>query len=176
MRTNHGTLAALNADIFIPNGDFKRDVTLFPLGGRCRKGAINGHRANRKLVAFIGYYHPGYVFDKSGSFIRHWRWHFDIAGYLVWNFNLMEIFQCNINSVKIHLNNVFASFTISLLNRIFDSCDCLIFGKNVSDSKETCLHNGVDSNTQPYLASHMISVYDVEFHLLVDKLFLHFPR
>ena len=146
MWTNHGTLTALYADIFIPNRDFKSNISLFPLSSSCWKCAVNGHQASRKFVALFGYHHRCYVLHKIGRLIRHRRLHFDFAGYFVWNLNFMEIIQRPVNTIEVHLDNVFAPFPVTFLNRILDSCDCLIFGDNVSDSEETGLHNGIDSN------------------------------
>ena len=51
VRANHGALAALDADLRIPHGNFERDVALFPLGGAGGEGAIDGESAHGEFIA-----------------------------------------------------------------------------------------------------------------------------
>src|ERR1044071_4799973 len=46
MRANHDALAALNAQVSFPNGHFKSDVSLLPLGRAYTESAVNRKRAH----------------------------------------------------------------------------------------------------------------------------------
>ncbi len=51
MRANHYALSALNAQIGIPNRDFKRKIAFFPLSRAGGEGTINWESGNRNVVA-----------------------------------------------------------------------------------------------------------------------------
>ena len=51
MRTNHGALSALNADLRIPGRDFERQVALLPFRGSGGKSAVDWKCAHRQFVA-----------------------------------------------------------------------------------------------------------------------------
>src|SRR4051812_24012970 len=42
VRTDGHALAALNAEVLIPNGDLQREVALLPFRSACRVGAVDG--------------------------------------------------------------------------------------------------------------------------------------
>jgi hypothetical protein len=54
MGTNENAFATLNAEIFIPDGDFARDIALLELCGASRKSSIWRKGANGKGVTSAG--------------------------------------------------------------------------------------------------------------------------
>src|SRR5262249_3162358 len=54
VRADHDALAALDAEVLIPDGDELRDVALLPLRGACGEGAARGNCADGELVAAAG--------------------------------------------------------------------------------------------------------------------------
>ena len=54
MRADQDALAALYAEGLVPHGDFEGDVALLPLRGGGGEGAVDGHGADREIVAIAG--------------------------------------------------------------------------------------------------------------------------
>ncbi len=60
-------LAALDAELLVPLGNFEGDVALLPLRGADGEGAIDGHGADRQIVAFAGDDHGRDLLHESGG-------------------------------------------------------------------------------------------------------------
>ena len=63
---NQHALAALDADVRVPDGHFLCDVALLPLGGAHGEGAVRGHLADGNRVALAGQHSGGYLLHKVG--------------------------------------------------------------------------------------------------------------
>src|SRR6516165_8270814 len=66
MRADQYALAALDAQLFVPNGDFLCDVSLFPSRGAGRKSAVRRKGADGQIIAATRYNFAKHVANKVG--------------------------------------------------------------------------------------------------------------
>ena len=79
VRANHDALAALDAQLLIPHRNFQGDVALLPLRGTGGEGAVDGHRADRNLVAVTIDHQRFHVAHEVGSIGRDRRTNIELA-------------------------------------------------------------------------------------------------
>ena len=70
MRADKDALAALDAQVGLPDRDFQGDVALLPLGGAGGEGAVHRQGADRQVVALQGNDRAQHILDKLGGLRR----------------------------------------------------------------------------------------------------------
>ncbi len=178
MRTNNRTFIALNADFFIPNRNFKSNVSFLPPGRRKWISSVNWHFAYGNQVAFASDYPCGYVLNKFRNIAIpcNSRLKFLAAGNFIRSFNFEQIFKCLINCCIIHLYYLISLCTVSFLNRFFNHRDCAVFRENIGDCKETGLHDCINSHSHSCFVGNFICINDIKLHFSLYKIFLYFFR
>jgi len=176
VRTNHGALAALDADLRIPDRDLQGDITLLVLRGPGLEGAVDGQRTHRYIIALFDDDLADHVADILRGVSRYYRRHLPGAGHHTRDRNLVEVRQGGVDRFIVLLHHGIALGAVGLFDCLFDILDRLFLGQDTGDGKETGLHDGVDAHTHAGLLGHFIGVNDVEIHLFVDDFFLIDPR
>ena len=173
VRANHRALAALDADVFIPDWNEGCNVALFVLRGSGRKGATGGQCADRKQVTLAVGNLTEDVADELRRIAYQSACDVEVGVRCGRNRNLFEIRQGRIDSREVLRHDCFAALAVGLLDRLLDLLDRLILGQHARDGKEAGLHDGVHARTHAGVASHLAAVDDVEGNLLLDDLVLN---
>ena len=166
--------AALGANLRVPDGNVLGDAPLFVLRGGGGEGAVVGQCTDGQVVAPIGDHHAQHVFDELRGIVGHGRHHVQVRRDLVGIFHLVERTQCAVYRRVILLDDLAAAlFAVSLFDGVLDLGDGLVGGNHVGQLEKAGLHDGVDAHAHLDVPGHAEGVDHVEFHLLVDDLFLH---
>src|SRR5208337_5120053 len=91
VRANEDALAALNAKLLVPDGNFLGDVALLPHGGASGEGAINGHGADGERIAVAGYDGAENIADEERRLRRNGGEHIEESGDPVGDFDFAEM-------------------------------------------------------------------------------------
>ena len=130
MRADDHTLSALNADVWVPNGNFTGQVALFPSRCAGREGSISRKRAHGHLIAAASDQFGENVSHKGRRFFRDRRLDLDVAANMVWNSHLEEPRERLIDSIQIHLHDFLALLAVGFANRGFDRSDGFVVRKH----------------------------------------------
>ncbi len=173
VRADQHALAALDAEVLVPFGNFEGDVALLPLRGAGGVGSIDGHGADRKIIAVAEDLGRQNILHKSGSGGGNRRTKLDLAGGLGRNRDLVKVGEGAVHGGKVLLHHGFAALAVSLLDRLLDSGDGFIAGQHAADGEEAGLHDGVDAPAHAGFLGHAVAVDHVEPQFLGDDLPLH---
>ena len=99
-----------------------------------------------------------------------------MAGYALWSLDLDNVFDSNINSVIVHLDNFIAFLAKGLFDCVLDGCDCLFLGKDAGNKEEGSLHDHVDTTAKPYSLSKLDGINNIELDLFINNLALYKRR
>ena len=88
----------------------------------------------------------------------------------------MQMFQRSIHRFKVFLHDGIALLAVSFLNCRFNLVYCLVFGQDVGNRKETCLHHGVDALPHTGGTRHFNRVDCIKLQFLGNDFFLNFNR
>ena len=154
VRAHHHALAALNANVLLPNRDLLRQVSLFPLRGSGGVGAVHRHCAHRQAIASAGHDGPKDVPNKFGRLVRYSRGEIEGAGRRFRNPHFRQVRQRIIHRGKVFLNHRLASLAVGLLDGMFDGRDGVFSRQDTAQRKETGLHHGVDAAAHSVVFGH----------------------
>ena len=173
VRTNQDALAALNAQIHIPYGDFLGDITLLPQRGTRGEGTIDRHGTDRERITIPGDDGPQNIANEFRCTRRNRRQHVEGCGYLVRYFDFVKMRERLIDRGVVLLHDGFATLSVGIRNCFFDGGDGCVAGQHTANRKETSLHDGVDACAHTGRTSHGVSVNHKKAQLLFDDGFLH---
>ncbi len=176
VRADKGADAALDAERFVPDRDIHSDVALLVLRGCGREGAIGRHRRDRQCVAKAGNDAAGHFLHKLRRGLGDGRGHYELAGRLGRNFDLMNVLESGVDGGVVHRHNFVARFAVTLLDRVLDLFDGQLERDNIGDFEEGRLHDDVNAGAKAKFLTKLDGVDDVELQLLVDDLLLNFLR
>src|SRR5574341_192752 len=174
VRTDHHTLAALNAQVRLPDRNLERQVALLPLSRPGRKRAVNRQRANGDLVPLEDDHRTEYLLDEVRRLIRDRRPARQLRGDLPRDLDLEQVLDGRVHRIEILLDDGLAALAVSLLDGVFDLGDGLLARQDAADGEEGGLHDGVDASAHAGLLGDIVTVDDVELELLLDDLSLNF--
>ncbi len=171
-----GALAALDAGVRIPRGDFQGDIALLPPGGSRRESPVHGEGAHREAVP-----HPlddagGERLHEIGGLLRNRRGFFESAGGRRGNLHLEQVRQGLFHRAEVLPDDLLPLRPVGLLDRLLDGVDRLVARQHPRNGEEAGLHDGVDPRAHPRRLRDLVAVDDVEADLPVDDLPLHAPR
>src|SRR5436853_4616426 len=115
MRADHHALAALYAEVRLPNGNVLRDVALLPLRCADRVSSVQRKRAHGKQVAATRDNLSRHVLHKGWCFPWYGRRHVKLACWLCWNLNLIEVRERCINCREVLFDDRLPAFAVSFL-------------------------------------------------------------
>ena len=126
VRTNHGALSALDADLRIPGRDFERQVALLPFRGSGGEGAVDGKCADRQFVAASGIDHAQHVALEFRRRRRKRRRHLNRAGEFGRDFHFEQVRQSLVHGFHVLLYDLFALLAVGVANRFANRLNRLI--------------------------------------------------
>ena len=176
MRADQHAFAALDAQLLIPFRNLESDVALFPLRRRGGESAVDGHGADRQIVAFAGNDPPEYLLHEFGRGGGDGRPDVELSRHCVRNFHLMQVSQSFVHCCEVLLHHAFAALAVSLLDGMLDGGDGFVGRQHTANREEAGLHDGVDAPTHAGIVAHPVTVYHVKLELLIDDLPLHGAR
>ena len=176
MRADQDALAALDAQVLVPNGNFECDVALLPLRGAGGEGAVERHGAHRQIVAFAGYNARRELLHEIGRAGRNRRPHIETGGGFDRYLHFAQVAQCGIHGGEILLHHGLAALAVSLLDGVLDRRDGLFARQYAADGEEAGLHDGVDAPAHAGLLGYLVAIDHEEAQLLGDDLALHRKR
>ena len=176
MRTNHGTLAALDTGFRIPHGNFQSEIALLPLRGTGGERPIAGESADRDFVA------PALV-DRAQHFAlelrrlcREGKRHLDCAADLFGNSYFEQMRQGLVHSLHILLDDLFALAPVGVANRFADGFDRLLTRQHLRNGEEADLQDRIHAAAHAGIACDLIGIDHEQLRLLRDQLLLHDAR
>ncbi len=92
------------------------------------------------------------------------------------NFYFEQVCQRLIDGGEVLVHHRLATLAISFADGIFDSRDRLFLGQNIADSKETGLHDGIDTRAHARFTRDFVAINHMEFQLAVNNFFLDGAR
>ncbi len=176
VRADEAAVAALDADVGLPDRHQLGDVALLEGGGAQRIGAVDRQRRDRQLVAAPGHHHGGDVAHELGRIVRHERWPGMAVDGLVRDLHLVQMRERGIDRREVLADHLAAFFPVRLLDRVLDPGDRLILGHDARDREEAGLHDGVDLAAHARAARDLVGVDHVKAQALVPDLRLDFAR
>ena len=124
MGADHGTLAALDADVRIPHGDFLGEVALFPLGGAGGVGAVSREGTDGQRIAQASEHLRRHLWTKAGACTAGQR-QGALTRHPLWNAYLIQVLQCLVDGAKIHRHDLLTALPVGFLDGFFDGTDGL---------------------------------------------------
>src|SRR5262245_17375391 len=158
MRADHGTLAALNAGLGIPDRNFERQVPLLPPCRGSRERSIHPKGTDRKVIAPTGIDWAEHFGFKMRGVRRKWRRHLDHARHLVRYLHLEQVCECFIYCFHIPRDNFFAFAAIGLADRLANRFDGFIPWEYLGYREEADLQDGVHAAAHARIARYAIGV------------------
>ena len=158
---NHDALAALDADIGIPDGDELGDIAFFPLGGGARIGAVAGQGADGQIVPFLDQHLAFHLAHELGSRSGNRRQATDGTVGLA-NIDLKQVLQGAVHCVQVHLNDLLPLLAVGLDDRLFDLRDRLFPRQHPRQGKEASLHHRVDASAHAVVAGYLVGIDGVD--------------
>ena len=176
MRAGERALAALDAEVGFPDRRFVGDVALFPRRGADGKRAVDGHRADRKLVAAPGHDRGGEALHERRSRSGHDRLALELAR-RGWRYgDLAQVNQRMVDRGEIARHDLAALAPVALLDHVLDALGGLFARQHAGNREEARLQHRIDAAAQAGVASDFRSVDDEQPQMLVDDLLLHRAR
>ena len=123
VRTNHGALAALDADVRVPDGNFEREIALLPLGGSSGEGAVDGEGADGQLVATIFVDRAQNVSFKVRGVGGEGLGNLDRARDLGRNLHFVQVGERFVHRLHVFLDDVFTLAAVGVANRLANRFD-----------------------------------------------------
>ena len=176
VRADDRALAALDADLGVPDGDLAGDGPLFELGGAGRERAVGRQRADGQQVAFAGHERAGDVFDELRGVVGHGGLDLPVARDLVGHRDAHELGERAVDGGVVALDDGRAAASVGLLDRLLDERRGLAGRQRAGELEEAGLHHGVDAVAQARFVGDGVGVDDPELEVLVDQLLLHVAR
>ena len=176
MGTDEGALAALDADVRLPDRNVDRDVPLLVLGGAGRPGAVLRYCGDGQRISLAGNDLGRHLPDELGGIPGNRRLHFLRAGHLLRDRHLDDALQGPVHRGVVHLNELLPLLAVGLLDLGLDGPDRFILGEDPRNDEESGLHDHVDPRPEADFFGQGNRVDDVELHLLGDELLLHLCR
>ena len=152
------------------------DVSLFVFRRCCRELPIARHLADRQVVAAAGHDLTSDFLDKRRCIIGNHLMHVHRAGGLIGHLDLVDLAQCSIHGVVIHIDDLIALLAIGLLDGSLDRSDSRVGIDDTADLEERRLHDHVDAAAKTEVFSDLDRVNDIELQFLLDDRLLNFQR
>ena len=172
MRADDAALPALDAEAWIPDRHFHRDIALFILRRAAGERAVRRHEAHGNQIAA-----PGHDFRRhlahEGRRVRPHDGRQRGAVQGGGNRDLMQGVHGRVDGGEIELHHRLALVLICLLDEALDLGDGDVRRQDMREMEEAGLQNRVESRTESDAQGDCRCVDDEEAQLLVDDLLLH---
>ena len=158
VRADEAAVAALDAEVGVPDGDQLRDVALLVGGGAARVGAVDRQRADRQLVAAAGQHRRGDRADELGRLRRDERRRLAGGRHLLGHLDLVQPLERAVDGGLVALDHLGAAPAVGLGDRVLDPLDRLLARQHSGEGEEAGLQDDVDSPGQADLARDPVGV------------------
>ena len=172
MRADGHAFCALDADFFVPDRDFHREIAFFVLRRAGRERAVHRERADGQFITFTGGEPAQHVPDELRRVGRDGREQVAAAIEALGQRHFVQMFECVVHGLEVHGHDFLAFFAVGFLDGIFDGFDGLVARQHAGKREETDLHDGVDASAHAAVARHPGRVNHVKLRLLGDERFL----
>ena len=172
VRANHHALAALDAQVLVPNWNELRNVPLLPLRSARWKCSTGRNRTHRQLVSVTRCNLPQHIPHKLRRLAAD-RWNQIKLGRR--NRRQLHFFQVSqrcIHGGKVLFDHRVAAFAVGFLDGFLDLGNVFFAREHAADREETRLHDGIDARAHTRIARYRVAVDHVELNLLGQHLLL----
>ena len=173
MRADIAAVAALNADVGLPQRYEIGNITLLPLCGAGWISTIHRDHGNWKIITVTGQHRSGHLLHKLGRMRRNHGCHAVTAADPGWHIHLMQVIKRGIYGLEVELNNFSTLFGIGFLNGCFDIGNGLISRQYAGEGKEAGLHDGVDAPAHTRIAGNGRGINHIKSDLFFDNILLN---
>ena len=175
MRADEAAVAALDAEVVVPDGDQLRDVALLVGGGAARVGAVDRQHADRELVAAAGQHRRGDRAHELGRLRRDERSRLAGGAHLLGQLDSVQPLERVVDGGLVALDHLGAAPAVGLGDGVLDPLDRLLARQHSGEGEEAGLQDDVDSPGQADLARDPVGVDDVHVEVLGEDLLLGRP-
>ena len=176
VRADEAAVAALDAQVLVPDGDQLGDVALLVRGGAARVGAVHRQRTDRQIVAAAGHHLGRHGADEVGCVGGHRRRQLARGGHAFGQRHPMQSGERLVDRHLVSLDHVGAAAAVGLGDRVLDPRDRILARQHAGDGEEARLQHDVDPARQARLAGDPAGVDDVEIDALGEDLLLDRAR
>ena len=169
-------LAALDAEVRLPDRDVLRDVALLELGGAGREAAVDREGRDGQELAFVGQEAGRDALDEVRGVVRHERQEDVLLRDGIGGLDLVEVGEGGVDRGVVHLDDGLAALAVGFLDGLLDHADRLLGGQDAGELEEAGLHDGVDAGAHLGFAGDLVGVDDVELESAGDELLLDLGR
>ncbi len=175
MRADDLAVAALRADLGLPDRHLIGQIFDFPGRGARRIRTVGREHASRQLVAFARDHRTKDVANELGRAVDNGGGHVEATSDLTGHVDAMQIRECAVDGRVVHLDDLFAFADERAVDGLFDLLDRFVLRQHAGNGKETRLHDRADASAQACFARNAVAVADPELDFFFDDLLLHLP-
>ena len=172
VRADEAAVAALDAEIGVPDRDQLRDVALLVGRRAARIGAVHRQRADRQVVAPAGQHLRGDGANELGRVRGDDRRQPAARGHLLGHLDPVQAVQRAVDRGLVALDHLGAAPAVGLGDRRLDPLDRLLARHHAGDGEEAGLQDDVDPSGEADLAGDPAGVDHVQVDVLGEDLLL----
>ena len=176
MRAHDAALAALEAQVRVPDRHFDGDVAFFEARRARRKRAVHRHVADGNGVAAPSHDLAGDLAHEQRRVGRHDGRDGVARAHAIGHTHLAQAGQCGIDRREVELHQVAALGAIGLLDGVLDLRNGLVGRQHLRQMEEAGLQDGVGAHAQAGAHGDVGGVDHPELELAIDQRLLHFAR
>ena len=162
VRADEAAVAALDAQVGVPDRDQLGDVALLVRRRAARVGAVHRQRADRQLVAAAGHHLRGDGADELRRVRGHRRRQLARGRHPVGHLDPVQPLQRPVDRRLVALDDLGAAPAVGLGDRLLDPGDRLVARQHAGDREEAGLQHDVDPPGQADLAGDPAGVDRVD--------------
>ncbi|MNL06706.1 hypothetical protein D3C87_1273510 [compost metagenome] len=165
MGADEDAVAALDADIRMPNRDLAGDIPLLEATGSCGVGAIHRQHGDGDEIAAPRQHLAGHPLNKLAA--AGGQWQRIVADLLVSSRDrhLAEVSQGIVHRREVARHHLWPLAGIALLDALLDQRNSLVPWQEPGQGEEAGLHYGVDAIAHAVLLGHPIPIDAVELDI-----------
>ena len=176
MRADEAAVAALDAQVGVPDRDQLGDVALLVRRRAARVGAVHRQRADRQVVAAAGHHLRGDGADELRRVRGHRRRQLARGRHPVGHLDPVQPLQRPVDRRLVAFDHLGAAPAVGLGDRLLDPGDRLVARQHAGDGEEAGLQHDVDPPGEADLAGDLAGVDRVDVDALGEDLLLDGPR
>ena len=176
MRADEAAVAALDAQVGVPDRDQLRDVALLVGRRAARIGAVHRQRADRQVVAAAGQHLGGDRADELGRVRGNDRRQLAGGRHALGHLDAVQPFERAVDRGLVALDHLGAAPAVGLGDRCLDPLDRLLGRQDAGDGEEAGLEDDVDPSGEADLAGDPAGVDRVHVDVLGEDLLLDRAR
>ncbi len=176
MRAHDRALAAIDAQVRLPDRDLGRHGALLDVRGAGGERAIGRQRADGQQVAFARQHPGGHSLDEVGDLARHGRPAMLGGRHGRADGHGEQMSQRRVDRVDVALHDQITALAVGRRDRILQMGDRLIGRQHVGEREEARLHDRVDPPGETRRLGHRGRVDRVEMQAALDHDLLRLDR